>query len=79
MFLSLFARASLAFTYQLQERLSAFLSGSYYRDEYQETIEERDDSNWLAGAGLYYTFLPWLRREVRYEYRQRETNLDLDE
>ena len=77
--LSLFTRASLTFTYQLQERLSALLRGSYSRDEYQETIADREDSTWRGGVGLDYVFLRWLNGGILYEYRQRVSDIDVDE
>jgi hypothetical protein len=77
--LSLYGRASVSFTYQLQERLSAFLTGTYYRDDYQETPQERLDTTWMGGVGLNYTFLPWLNGGIVYDYRQRLSDIGVDE
>jgi hypothetical protein len=77
--LSLYGRASVNFTYQLQERISAFLTGTYYRDDYQETLGQREDTNWLGGLGLNFTFLPWLNGGIVYDYRQRLSDIDVDE
>jgi hypothetical protein len=77
--LSFFASAAVSFTYQLLERLSAMLTGAYFRDEFQETIEERVDTNWRGTVALDYLLLRWLTGSARYEYRQRDSSIEADE
>ncbi len=77
--LSLYGNVSVNLTYQATERLSANLTGGYFRDEYLETIEKRTSDNYRGGAGLDYTILRWLRGSLRYDYRQRESNRSEDE
>jgi hypothetical protein len=77
--LSFFGRASVAFTYQLRERLSTVITGAYFRDEYQEDrADDRVDTNWRGGAALNYTILQWLSGGLSYEYRERLSNIEND-
>ena len=77
--LSFYANGTVTFAYQLFERLSASTLGSYFRDEYQESTPKRVDENWLAEGSLTYLFTSWLQGSLTYEYRQRTSNLGLDE
>jgi len=74
--ISLFGRASVTFTYQLMQRLSVYLEGAYFRDEYLETSPESKVDNWRGRTGLQYLVLRWLFGAIRYEYRQRESDIE---
>jgi hypothetical protein len=76
---SKFYAASATLGYQLLERLSASLSGFYTRDEYQETVPEREDKTWGGGAAFNWLLLRWLSGSFGYQYRQRDSNNALDE
>jgi len=56
--------------YQLTEKLSASLSGSYSRDDYKEAIStKRTDERWSGRLNLVYTHFSWLSASISYEYR----------
>jgi hypothetical protein len=77
--LSFFGRALVTFRYQLQERLSTVITGAYFRDEYQETLPKRVETNWRGTAALDYTILRWLSGGLRYEYRLRLSDQEVNE
>ncbi len=76
---SKFYAASATLGYQLLERLSANLSGFYARDEYQETVTDREDKTWGGSAACKWLLLRWLSGSLSYQYRQRDSTNAADE
>jgi len=76
--LSFFSSATIAFTYQPLERLSTALTGSYFRDEFQETVDDRVDTNWRGTVAFDYLLLRWLTGSLLYEYRKLDSNIEGD-
>jgi len=74
--ISLFTRASVSFSYQLAQRLSVYLEGVYFRDEYLETTPESTSDNWRGTTALRYLLGRWLFGSIAYVYRQRESDIE---
>lgn len=77
--LSKFYRASASFTYQLLERLSTTLSGSYNKDDFQERTPDREDETWGGNAALNCLLFRWLTGSLSYQYRQGDSNIDAND
>ncbi len=71
--LSFYASASASFEYEITQKLSATLGGGYFRDEYVESLIDRESDNWRATTGLNYDFLDWLTGSVTYTFRERQS------
>lgn len=67
---SRYYRVSVAFGYQLMEKLTTTISGFYQRDEYIDITPERDDDLWQGRIALGYSLLPWLSSSLSYQYRR---------
>ena len=87
---NVFFRVSAVYTYQLIENLSTSLGASYWYYDYKDTasvqdiatgleIDNRKDQTWSGSASLSYSFLTWLSGSLTYQYRQRESNVDLND
>ncbi|MCK4487022.1 MAG: outer membrane beta-barrel protein [Desulfobacterales bacterium] len=72
---SKYRRASATLTYRPLEKLTTSLSGSYWRDDYQETAPERKDNTWQSSAGLSYRLFRWLSGSLSYQYRQMDSSI----
>jgi hypothetical protein len=68
-----------AVNYQLTEKLSVDLSGSYERDDYKETIfTNRIDERWTASLNLGYSLLSWLSASIDYRFREMDSTNNED-
>jgi hypothetical protein len=60
--------------YQLTEKLSGLLSGSYSRDDYKEALlTNRIDERWNGGIDLTYTLSSWASASLSYDYREEDS------
>jgi uncharacterized protein (PEP-CTERM system associated) len=69
------------FTYRFLDRLAGVVKGSYAEDRYSDTVPGetavRKDKTLLAGGGVRYFFRRWLRLDLDYNYRKRDSNIDI--
>jgi hypothetical protein len=72
-------RTSAAFDYQLFERLSATVSGFYNREDYLETVDDREDKTWGGRASINCVLFRWLSASLSYNYRQMDSNINAND
>lgn len=69
--------------YRIFTKFTIYLGGSFGKHDYPETTTEgnqtdkRNDDLWEAHGGLRYDIKDWLFTEIEYNYRERDSNLDL--
>ena len=66
-------------TYQLTRHFSGNIFGSYRDNEYEETVDDREDKITRAGVGLTMQALEWMSLGVNYAYRTVDSTIDTDE
>ena len=57
------------------KHLSGNISGSYRRDKYEDTEDNRKDYTTVGTAGLSYQPRPWITTALTYTYRDRNSNI----
>lgn len=70
------------FSHAFLDRLTGVLKGSYginnYSDNAPGESAVRKDKVYLAGAGVRYLFRKWLELALEYNFRKKDSNMDLD-
>ncbi len=61
------------------KHFSGNISGSYRRDKYEDTAENREDYTAVGAAGLSYQPRPWIATALTYSYRDRNSNINTDD
>lgn len=57
------------------KHFSGNISGSYRRDKYEDTEDNRKDYTTVGAAGLSYQPRPWITTALTYTYRDRNSNI----
>jgi len=73
-------RAWLAYSQQLAHKIRGYIQIQYNNYRYPQTStaegKKRRDDVWRPEIGLRYQVQTWLQAQLRYEYRERNSNLD---
>lgn len=70
----IYYKAGAKLDYQLQKRLSSFLSCSYQLEDYQEDSVDENDTEIKLSGGLSWQALKWLRFNLNYDFIRFETD-----
>jgi hypothetical protein len=73
---------NLRLTQELTAKISAFLEGRFELDEFQERVTPgdpttRQDHLYGLGAGVNYRFAQWLTTGLSYQYRTKDSNVEI--
>jgi hypothetical protein len=72
-------RAGATGDYQLFRRLYGDIYGAYRHDKYIDTLPERDEDRYTAGAGVTWFAFRWCSIRLGYSYRQNKSDIDANE
>lgn len=62
-------------SHYFSKHLSGNISGSYRRDKYEDTEDNRKDYTTVGAAGLSYQLRQWITTALMYTYRNRNSNI----
>lgn len=65
--------------YRFFKQFSGNISGYFRKDNYLNTIDNREDSSGGGTVGMGYEPLPWMNIEVQYAYRGRDSSIDVND
>jgi hypothetical protein len=74
-----FYRVGATGDYQLFKRIYGDIYGAYRRNKYIDTIPERDEDRYTAGAGITWRPVRWGSIRLGYSYRQNKSDVDIFE
>ena len=72
-------RAGATGDYQILRRLYGDIYGAYRHDKYIDTLPERDEDNYTAGAGITWQPFRWGSLRLGYSYRQSVSDINENE
>ncbi|MBN2467640.1 MAG: outer membrane beta-barrel protein [Deltaproteobacteria bacterium] len=70
---------TLRLTHVFTYKISAFLQGMYWKDDYREhgaIGRKRDDDRIGFGCGVHYNIQDWLKCKLYYDYIDNDSNID---